>query len=59
MKFRSQLCQTGIKKLVESGKGFPFDPGTGKPMKDRVLIPQSKKDNWISICEESKFYSLS
>lgn len=43
MKFRSQLCQTGIKKLVESGKGFPFDPGTGKPMKDRVLIPQSKK----------------
>ncbi len=53
-----KLSPERIKKLVESGKGFPFDPGTGKPMKDRVLIPQSKKDNWISICEESKFYSL-
>jgi hypothetical protein len=26
-----------------TGDGLPHDPGTGKPMKDRVLIPDSKK----------------
>ena len=42
-----------VKKLIENGEGLPHDPGTGKPMKDRILVPASKKDKWIDLCELS------
>lgn len=42
-----------VKELIESGEGLPFDPGTGKPMKNRVLIPATKTDSWITLAEES------
>ncbi len=42
-----------VKKLIENGEGLPHDPGTGKPMKDRLLIPVSKNDKWITMCELS------
>lgn len=47
-----------IKQLINSEEGLPFDPGTGKPMKDRVLISRSKKNLWISLSEESKKYVM-
>jgi hypothetical protein len=47
-----------IQELIGSGNGQAFDPGTGKVMKDRILIPRSQKDLWISFCEESKRYIL-
>jgi hypothetical protein len=40
-------------KLIDQGKGLPHDPGTGVPMKDRIIIPASLKGNWISMCELS------
>ena len=40
-------------ELIASGSALPHDPGTGKPMKDRVLIPASQKEHWITLCEES------
>lgn len=46
-------------ELVNSGDGLPFDPGTGKVMKDRILIPPKHKNLWIGICEESRVYFLS
>ena len=42
-----------VQRVIENGEGLPHDPGTGKPMKDRVLIPASKKDLWIKMCEWS------
>ncbi|MEM7343260.1 MAG: hypothetical protein AAF485_03385, partial [Chloroflexota bacterium] len=42
-----------VKKVIETGEALPHDPGTGKPMKDRVLIPASQKDRWIDMCELS------
>ncbi|MCB2197950.1 hypothetical protein KQI63_01000 [bacterium] len=42
-----------VQELIESGEGLPFDPGTGKPMKNRVLIPATKIESWISLSEES------
>ena len=47
-----------IKELIEAGDGMPFDPGTGKPMKDRMLIPINKKHLWIPLSEESKDYII-
>ena len=42
-----------VTKLIEEQKGLPFDPGTGTPMKDRILVPVSLKESWISLCEMS------
>ena len=43
-----------VKEIIDNGDGMPFDPGTGKPMKNRVLIPANKQDLWIKYCEEAK-----
>lgn len=48
-----KLKPEDVMEFIQSGKGLPHDPGTGKPMKDRVLIPESKKSQWIDFCEIS------
>lgn len=45
-----------VKSLIESGVAQPHDPGTGKPMKDRVLVPISNKESWIDLTLESLEY---
>ncbi len=42
-----------VQTLIEKGEGLPHDPGTGSPMKDRILIPQSRSETWIEMCELS------
>ena len=42
-----------VVELIELGIGLPHDPGTGKPMKDRVLIPASNIEQWITLTSES------
>ncbi len=42
-----------VEALVSSGKGLPYDPGTGKVMKNCVLIPAARKRSWIRLCEEA------
>lgn len=45
-----------VAELIESGQGKPHDPGTGKPMKDRILIPASNSGVWIKLANESLEY---
>jgi hypothetical protein len=54
-----KLSTARVDELVASGRAKSFDPGTGKPMKDRVLIPEAQRDEWIAFCEESKEYEAS
>jgi hypothetical protein len=54
-----QLSPERVSELVASGAGLSFDPGTGKPMVDRVLIPDTNKDAWIPLCQESLQYAES
>ena len=49
-----KLPENRVKEIIDLGDGAPFDPGTGKPMKNRILIPASKKDLWIKYSEEAK-----
>ena len=42
-----------VSEIIASGDGQAYDPGTGKPMKNRVLIPQAKKDLWIKYSTEA------
>ncbi len=51
-----KLSPDRVQAIIDSGDGEPHDPGTGKPMKDRVLIPAGNKNRWIEYCEESVAY---
>lgn len=51
-----QLSPERVTQLITSGEGLPHDPGTGKPMKNRLIIPDSNRGKWISYCEESLKY---
>ena len=42
-----------VEALIAAGHGLPYDPGTGKVMKNRVLIPASNESSWIELCEEA------
>ena len=53
-----KLSPERVTELVSSGEGLPHDVGIGKPMKDWVRFPVSKKDQWIQYCEESKIYVI-
>ena len=51
-----QFSPTRMTQLIESRQGLPHDPGTGRPMKSRAIIPDSRKETWIDLCEESRQY---
>ena len=51
-----QLSPDRVDELVAAGEAQSYDPGTGNPMKDRVLVPAVKRDTWITLSEESKQY---
>jgi hypothetical protein len=48
-----------VLEVIASGDGVPHDPGTGKPMKNRVLIPDTKKHLWVAYCDESRLHQAS
>jgi len=45
-----------VSALIESNQGIAHDPGTGKPMKDRIIIPASLSETWIELTKESLEY---
>jgi hypothetical protein len=49
-----KLPEQRVKEIIVTGDGFPFDPGTGKAMKNRVLIPANNSDKWIKYSIEAK-----
>ncbi len=51
-----QLSPGRVTELIELGEVEPFDPGTGKFMKDRVLLPFGTEDKWIKYAQESREY---
>ena len=51
-----QLSPERVQAVIKAKQGKAHDPGTGKPMKDRVLIQASKKKSWVKFCEESLKY---
>lgn len=42
-----------VEALIAARRGLPYDPGTGKVLKNRLLIPAAKKRSWIKLCEEA------
>jgi hypothetical protein len=54
-----QLSPDQVTQYISEGRGLPYDPGTGKAMKDRLLITASKNDSWIKLAEHSITWALS
>lgn len=52
-----KLAPERVSEVIASGAGLAFDPGTGRPMADRVLVAESKSEHWISLSEESLRYA--
>ena len=48
-----------VTAMIASGEGLAFDPGTGRPMADRILVPESRRQDWVALCEESREYARS
>ena len=50
------LSPDRVQELIDEGTGLPYDPGTGKVMAGRVLVPVAQKERWPELCEESLSY---
>jgi len=48
-----KLTPAHVVEFIESGAGLPHDPGTGKAMIDRMLVPAQLGNTWIELCEKS------
>jgi len=42
-----------VEALVAAGRGLPYDPGTGKVLKNYLLVPAARKNSWIRLCKEA------
>ena len=51
-----KLPEERVSEIIASGDGEPYDPGTGKPMKNWVLITETRRELWIKYSEEAKQY---
>ena len=51
-----QLAPERVAELVAAGLALSFDPGTGKVSAERVLVPASRSEAWVGLCEESRSY---
>lgn len=49
-----KLPKERVEELLTSGEGLPYDPGTGKTMKEWIIIPVDSKERWIEYAQEAK-----
>ncbi len=48
-----QMPPATIQELIGRNRGLPCEVSPGRVMKDRILIPASKKRSWKSLCERA------
>ena len=48
-----KLPKERVTELLGSGEGLPYDPGSGKIMKEWVIIPSKYSDKWFDFVEEA------
>ena len=52
--FVIKLSGERVNQLRASGEGLPYDPGTGKHMKEWIIIPLENSEKWIDYAQEAK-----
>jgi len=48
-----QMPPATIQELIGKKRGLPYEVSPGRAMKDRILVPASKKRSWKSLCERA------
>ena len=48
-----QMPPATIEELIDKDKGLPYEVSPGRVMKDRIVIPASKKRSWKPLCERA------
>ncbi|MHA1945218.1 MAG: hypothetical protein ACXAC6_02655 [Candidatus Hodarchaeales archaeon] len=52
--FVLKLPEDRVNELRVSGEGLPYDAGTGKNLKEWIIIPLENCDKWIDYAQEAK-----
>jgi hypothetical protein len=55
--FVIKLPEKRVTELFNSGEGLSYDPGTGKAMKEWVIIPLEYTNKWIEYAQEAKEFA--
>jgi hypothetical protein len=42
-----------VAELTDSGRGHPYDAGTGRPMKEWVSLDPERQDRWLDLATEA------
>jgi hypothetical protein len=58
-RFIVKLPEKRVQEILSTEKGLPYDPGTGKHMKEWVIIPLTSEENWIDYAQEAKEFVAS
>lgn len=56
-RFIVKLPAERVATLLESGEGLPYDAGTGKPLKEWLIISRIDLESWIKYGEEAKAFA--
>jgi hypothetical protein len=56
-RFIVKLPAERVAALIESGEGLPYDAGTGKQLKEWLIISGNDLKFWIKFGEEAKAYA--
>jgi hypothetical protein len=54
-----KLPKERVTELINTEKGLPYDPGNGKIMKEWVIIPDEKSEEWADLAAEAKKFAES
>jgi hypothetical protein len=53
-----KLPKDKVTELLNSQVGLPYDPGSGKIMKEWVIIPKEHSEKWHDFISEAKQFAL-
>ena len=56
-RFIVKLPAERVAALIESGEGLPYDAGTGKQLKEWLIISRIDLESWIKFGEEAKAFA--
>ena len=48
-----QMPPATVQELITKDKGLHYEVSPGRIMKDRIVVPASKKRSWKSLCERA------
>jgi hypothetical protein len=51
-----KLPRTRVGELVESGKGRPWGPGTGRIMNEWVAVSEAASEHWDALAVEARAF---